>query len=471
MTDAPVLKHFIGGEWVGSSDATLLTANDPTDNSVVASFPAGSTADADAAVAAARAAQPAWAALSMEERIAQLTTFIDAVSERVDAMAEWERREMGKPVAVGAQFIHGSIAGFRATLESAATYAMEERIPAPNGTTMIRREARGVIAEIVPWNFNIAQILGGLASLLVVGNTVIIKPSEKSTPSTIELFNANTLPAGVLNLLLGDSRSGAPLAAHTDIDGVLFTGSVATGRKIAAVAGENLNPVTLELGGKDAAVVDADVNIPEVAANVAFGGLLNSGQICASIERLYVHEEIADEFISELLQAVKAFEPGGPMELGPLADDSQRTIVHTHVQDALAKGARALIGGELPDGPGYYYPITLLEDVTPDMLVETTETFGPVIAITRVSSFQEGIEKASASEYGLMATAYSNTPEHIEAAFELPVGYLCINGWQGTAGIRLAEPHGVSGLGTVGNIRSLDNATRVRTIFVPGAAA
>jgi acyl-CoA reductase-like NAD-dependent aldehyde dehydrogenase len=449
----------------------MLTTNDPTDGAVVAQFPAGSAADADAAVAAARAAQPAWAALSMDERIAQLTAFIDAVEERVDAMAEWERREMGKPIAIGAQFIRGSIASFRGTLAKAADYSMQERIPAENGTTVIRREARGVIAEIVPWNFNIAQILGGLAALLVVGNTVVIKPSEKATPSTIELFEANSLPAGVLNLLLGDGRSGAPLAAHPDIDGVLFTGSVATGRKIAAAAGENLNPVTLELGGKDAAIVDSDVNIPEVAANVAFGGLLNSGQICASIERLYVHEDIADDFITELQEAVKAFAPGGDMELGPLVDESQRTIVHTHVQDAIAKGARVLQGGELPEGPGYYYPITLLEDVNPDMLVETQETFGPVIAITRVKSFQEGLEKASASEYGLMATAYSNTPEHIEDAFALPVGYLCVNGWQGSAGVRLAEPHGISGLGPVGNIRSLDNATLVRTIFVPGTAA
>lgn len=471
MNTSPALRHYIGGEWVESSGPIMLTANDPTDGSLVAHFPAGSEADANAAVAAARAAQPAWAALSMEERVAQLHTFIDAVESRVPEMAEWERREMGKPVAIGDQFMRGAIASFRAKLDLAATYSMEERIPATSGTTIVRREARGVMAEIVPWNFNIAQILGGLSSLLVVGNAVVIKPSEKSTPSTVELFKANTLPAGVVNLLLGDGRSGGPLSAHRDVDGVVFTGSVATGRKIAAAAGENLIPVTLELGGKDAAIVDADVNIAEVAANVAFGGMLNSGQICTSIERLYVHEKIADEFVAELKNAVQVFAPGGEMEMGPLADESQRMIVHTQVQDALEKGARKLCGGELPDGPGTYYPITLLDGVTPKMLVETTETFGPVIAITRVPSFEEGLRKASASEYGLMATVYSNTPKHIEDAFKLPVGYLCINGWQGNAGVIHAEPHGVSGLGAVGNTRSLDNATYVRTIFVPGVPA
>ncbi|MGX1701198.1 aldehyde dehydrogenase family protein [Microbacterium sp. NPDC055357] len=463
------LQHFIGGAWTPSTSDERLRAVDPTSGEVVATFPIGSEADVDLAVAAARAAQPAWAALTMTERIAHLERFIDAVAERVDSMAEWERREMGKPVAIGAQFIAGSIAGFRAALVAAADYPLEENISSPAGTTVIRREARGVIAEVTPWNFTVAQILGGLAPLLVAGNTVIVKPSEKSTPSAVDLFLANNLPAGVLNLLLGDGRVGGPLTAHAGIDGVLFTGSVATGRKVATAAGANLNPVTLELGGKDAAVVDAGVDIVQVAQDVALGAFLNTGQICASIERLYVHDEIADDFLEAFLAASDAFAPGGAMEMGPMIDDEQRGIVHSHVQDAVSRGARIVRGGELPDGPGTFYPVTVVEDVTRDMLLESSETFGPVVALTRVASFEEGLRRAADSDYGLAATVYSRDDAHIRAAHALPVGYVWINGWQGSAGIRLAEPHGVSGMGVSGNTRSFDNSTRVRTVFIPAS--
>ncbi len=461
------LTHFIGGTWREPLGERSLEARNPADDSLVAVFADGNAADVDAAVRSARSANADWAALTVTERIAQLRGFIDGVEALVPELARLEHLEMGKPEAMAAESILGSVAAFRAALDDAATYPFSEELDAPSGTTLITRSPRGTIAQIVPWNFTVAQILGALAPLLATGNCVIVKPSEKSTPSAVAMFEANHLPEGVLNLVLGAGEAGAALSAHPDIDGVLFTGSVATGRKVAAAATVNLNPVVLELGGKDAAIVDEGVDLKSVAQDVALGAFLNSGQICASIELLYLHSAIAEEFLALLIAELSAYQPGGSMEIGPLVDRGQRASVHGHVSDALQRGAQLLIGGQLPEGPGAYYPITLVRDIDDSMLISQEETFGPVLGIRVVPDFASAMEQAARSKYGLAATVYTTSDEHIRDAAGLPVGYVWVNGWQGSAGLRLAEPHGVSGMGAVGHRASFDNAVRPRTIFVP----
>lgn len=461
------LTHYIGGEWRPSRDTAVLESRNPADGAVLATFPRGCAEDTDAAIAASREAFTSWSGLEHAERLTALRAFIDRVETQVPELARWEHLEMGKPEPMASGMILGAIAAFRAALDEAENFTLMEEIDSPTGTTIITRNPRGVIAQIVPWNFTIAQVIGALAPLLAVGNCVIVKPSEKSTPSAVELFRSNTLPSGVLNLLLGDGVSGSTLSGHPGIDGVIFTGSVATGRKVAAAATANLNPVTLELGGKDAAIVDADVDLEAVVRDVAFASFLNSGQICTSIERLYVHEHIAEKFLALFLEEARKYESGGEMQIGPMVDANQREIVHTHVTDAVTKGASLLLGGELPRGSGAYYPVTVLSGVDDSMLLGSTETFGPVVGVSIVPDFEEALRRAAHSDYGLAATVYTQSADHIRAAATLPVGYVWVNGWQGTAGIRLAEPHGVSGLGAAGNQASFDNAVRTRTTFVP----
>jgi succinate-semialdehyde dehydrogenase/glutarate-semialdehyde dehydrogenase len=463
-------ENYIGGAWTPAAAGETLAARDPADGRVFAAFAASDAADVDRAVAAARAAQPAWAALPLEERVMRLEGFADSVERRAEDIALAEHREMGKPIGVARQFIGIGIAGFRAAVAQAREYAFTNWSEGATGTTEVHRVPLGVVAEIVPWNFTVPQTLVNLGALLAAGNTVVVKPSEKASPSAAVMFEDHPLPDGVLNLVLGDGRAGRALAEHPGIDLVVFTGSVATGRSVARAAGGNLNRSILELGGKDAAIIDSGVDIGAVAMDVAAGSFLNSGQICTSMERIYVHEEIAEEFVAALLEASKAFSAGGPMEIGPLVDEGQAAIVEAHVADAVARGARVLAGGREVGATGSYFPPTVLSGITPDMVIAREETFGPVAPITVVDSFETALKLADDSDFGLAATVYSRDDGHLAAARALAVSMLWLNRWQGSDGIRESEPAGISGMGAVGGLRAYDAATRPMTVFVPHGA-
>src|SRR5690554_1802154 len=464
------LSNYIGGEWVSAATDERLDARNPSDMQVFATFPASGDAEAQQAVDAARAAQPSWAAMTLDERLTALHAFADALESRAGDIAEAEHREMGKPVAVAHQFIGAGLGGFRAALEDAKSYAFTSEVRGQNGVTEIHRVPVGVAVEIVPWNFTVPQTLVNLGALLAAGNTVIVKPSEKATPSAAVMFEANNLPAGVLNLVLGDGRAGRALSAHPGIDLVVFTGSVATGRAVAEAAGSNLNRTILELGGKDAAIIDSGVDVGAVAMDVAAGSFINSGQICTSMERIYVHSDIAHEFTAALLEASKVFSDGGPMAIGPLVDEEQAAIVAEHVRDAVARGAQVIAGGRADGAGGTYYPPTVLTGVTPDMKIARDETFGPVAPITVVDSFDSALSIARDSDFGLAATVYSTNQANLAAARTLGVAVLWVNGWQGSDGVRESEPAGVSGMGAVGGKRAFDAATRPMTVFVPQGA-
>ncbi|XPP26843.1 MAG: aldehyde dehydrogenase family protein [Leucobacter sp.] len=462
-------ENYIGGAWVPAVTGETLDARNPADGQVFAAFAASDAVDADHAVAAARAAQPAWAELPLDERLARIEAFADSIERRAEDIALAEHREMGKPLGVALQFISIGLAGFRAAVAQAREYAFTSRSEGAMGVTEVHRVPLGVVAEIVPWNFTVPQTLVNLGALLAAGNTVVVKPSEKATPSAAVMFEDNPLPGGVLNLVLGDGRAGRALAEHPGIDLVVFTGSVATGRSVARAAGENLNRTILELGGKDAVIVDAGVDVGAVAMDVAAGSFINSGQICTSMERIYVHEEIAEEFVAALLEASKVFSAGGPMEIGPLVDEEQAAIVEAHVADAVARGAQVLTGGRDAGAAGSYFPPTVLTGITPEMVIAREETFGPVAPITVVDSFESALELAGASDFGLAATVYSPDDAHLAAARTLAVSMLWLNRWQGSDGVRESEPAGISGMGAVGGLRAYDAATRPMTVFLPHA--
>jgi len=322
----------------------------------------------------------------------------------------------------------------------------------------------------VPWNDPIAIACGYLGAALVTGNTVIYKPSEKTPLSAVWLAAMfDGLPGGVLNLLLGDGRAGWPLVSHEDVDLVMFTGSVPVGRGILETAGRQLKKAIVELGGKDPMIVDEGVDPIWAGGEAATGSFANAGQICTSIERIYVHTAIANDFLEELTARAKALRVGDGAEpgtqMGPLIDEGQRNLVHRHVTEAVEAGAELLCGGVVPDGGGFFYPPTVLSGVRSGMAIVDEETFGPVAAVEVVASFDEALEKANETVYGLAAVVLTPDQEHAAIAWrELSAGTVKVNAVFGGAPGGAAEPRKASGLGFGYGPELLDEVTTTKVV-------
>jgi succinate-semialdehyde dehydrogenase/glutarate-semialdehyde dehydrogenase len=306
----------------------------------------------------------------------------------------------------------------------------------------------------------VAIACGQLAASLVVGNTVVFKPSEKTPLSGARLVELLDL-GDVLQLLHGDARAGRPLAAHPGVDLVIHTGSVQTGRDVAEACLDRLGKALLELGGKDAMIVDADVDPEWAAEQAAIGAFANAGQLCTSVERIYVHRNVAEPFLAALTRRAEAF------EIGPLIDEDQRDWVHNHVQDACHNGARLLAGGEVPDGPGCFYPPTVLVGPSSDAPIVAQETFGPVAAVRVVNSFGEALEEANRGEYGLSAVVLTRSQAHAQRSWrELEVGTVKVNAVFGGAPGGAAEPRRCSGHGFGYGPELLDEVTHTKVVHL-----
>lgn len=339
-------------------------------------------------------------------------------------------------------------------------------------------EPRGVVAAITPWNDPVAVSCGLLGAALVTGNTAVYKPSERA-PATGWLLTrllAEHLPGAVLSLLTGGGSVGAALAAQ-DVDVVAHVGSTAAGRSIAAACARTGAKAVLENGGSDPLVVDSDVDPLWAAGQAALGAFANSGQICVAVERLYVHRAVAPQFLGALVQAAHELRIGPGIdpksELGPLVDRRHRDHVHAQVTAAVAGGARVLCGGAVPDGPGAFYPPTVLTDCTDEMAVMREETFGPVAPVMVVNSFSEALSRAADSPYGLAATVLTGSMAHAQRAWrELPVGTVKVNAVFGGAPGGAAQPRRASGQGFGYGPELLDEMTTVKTVHIgpPGGA-
>src|SRR3954471_10637811 len=402
--------------------AGTIAVLDPSTGEEIGTIPAGDAAAADRAVRAAHAAQPAWARRPAAERAELLKAAAARAREHAGELAELVARENGRALDESRGGIEAGIGGIEQYAEIGPLHRGRALNGAWGATDMMVHEPRGVAALLVPWNDPIAIAGGQLGACLVTGNTVVLKPSEKTPLSTIRLVELLDLPAGVLELLLGDERAGRPLAAHADVDLVIHTGSIATGRELAALTAPDLRKALLELGGKDPLIVDAGVDPQWAAGQAAAGAFANAGQLCTSVERMYVHEAVADAFVAAL--AARARET----EIGPLIDERQREIVHRHVADAVGAGAQVHAGGEPSGGPGFFYPPTVLSGCSDAMAIMRDETFGPVAAVRAVSSFDEALAAANATEYGLAATVLTPSMAHAQAAWrELRAGTVKVN--------------------------------------------
>ncbi|MFC7545275.1 aldehyde dehydrogenase family protein [Plantactinospora sp. GCM10030261] len=473
------VRQLIAGSWGAGGEAGQFVVHDPADDTPVSRAPTAGTAEVAAAVKAARQVGAGWARTPAAERAAALHRAADAVEAAADELAMAQTAEMGRPIGVARGGVAAGVGTLRQYAELGPLHRGATLHGDPDAIDLMAVQPRGVVAVLTPWNDPVAVSCGLLGAALVTGNTVVWKPSERA-PATGWLLARlldEHLPTGVLSLLTGDGSVGAVLAG-ADVDLVAHVGSTATGRSIAVGCAHTYAKPLLENGGSDPLIVDADVDPRWAAEQAALGAFTNSGQLCVAVERIYVLRDVAPQFLTALVERADALRMGpgrDPMtELGPLVDRRQRDHVHGQVTEAVADGARLLLGGWVPDGPGAFYPATVLADCTDQMAVLREETFGPVAPVMVVDSFDEALSRAAASPYGLAATVLTGSMSHAQRAWrELPVGTVKVNAVFGGAPGGAAQPRRGSGQGFGYGPELLDEMTVTKVVHLepPGGSA
>ena len=478
QSDVREAKQFIGGQWTEASDGATFEDRDPFTGDVVANVPAGTRDDARSAIDAAAAAFPEWSQSVPAQRQAIFLKAADILESRRDEVVGLLARETGCSFGFG-MFQMSFVPGLLRQAAAAAYSPIGQIIPSdhPGTLAMGLRRPVGVVAAIAPWNAALILSARSIAAPLALGNTVVLKPSELSPVVGGllwgEIFTEAGLPAGVLNIVThapGDAGPiGDELTEHPAVRRINFTGSTATGRRLAEAAGRNLKRVVLELGGYNPLVVLADADLDYAVNASAFGAFLHQGQICMSARRIIVERPIADEFTSRLAEKTKTLKTGDPKEpstiIGPLINESALRLVKERVQDAVAKGAKVLAGGEA-DGP--CFQATLITDVSEDSEFAKHETFGPVVAIDVVDSAEQAIERANSTSYGLSAGILTaDTDRGFALAQLLEAGIVHVN--DQPVGDEPQMPFGGvkdSGWGRFGGQAVIDEFTELRWITV-----
>jgi aldehyde dehydrogenase (NAD+) len=435
--DLTVAGHWINGAIALTSGGTLSVTN-PATGTVVATVPDGSAADVDAAVAAARAAFPAWAATTPRERAALIGKLAERLAERAEEIAQAVTAEIGAPITL-ARFGH---AGFPAAV-AASVAALADEIPWTEeiANSLIVREPLGVVGAITPWNFPLQQIMTKLAPALLAGNTMVFKPSEIA-PLTAwilaEAVSAAGIPGGVFNVVYGTGPVvGEAIAGHPGIDMVTFTGSTAVGKRIAVLAAGNVTRVGLELGGKSAAVVLDDADLDLAVQSTLRSAFTNSGQVCGAWTRMIVPAAKQEQVIELIRDAALAYQVGDPRDeatvVGPLASERQWERVNGYIERGIAEGADLVLGGPgriqgLEQG-AYIRP-TVFASVDPDATIAQQEIFGPVLALIPYAGEDEAVAIANDSSYGLAGAVFGPPERALAVARRLETGQVDLNAAQ-----------------------------------------
>jgi acyl-CoA reductase-like NAD-dependent aldehyde dehydrogenase len=470
------LGHFIGGEWVSGGGA--FEDADPFTGDVVAHVAAGTREDAAAAVAAAAAAAPGWAQTVPAERQRVFLAAADLLEGRRDEVVSWLARETGCTFGFG-MFQMGFVPGLFRQAAALAYAPLGTVIPSDHPGTLALgiRKPVGVVGAIAPWNAALILSARSIAAALALGNTVVLKPSEWSPYAGGllwgEIFAEAGLPAGVLNIVTHAPGEAGPigdeLVENRAVRRINFTGSTATGRRLAEAAGRNLKRIVLELGGYNPLVVLADADLEYAVSAAAFGAYLHQGQICMSARRIIVERPIADEFTSRLAAKTAGLKLGDPKEMdtiiGPLINEDAVATVRRRVEDAVAAGAKVLAGGE---AIGSCFQATLLADVPESTELAQQETFGPVAAIEVVDSPEAAIERANATAYGLSSGIItSDVDRGFSLAQQLEAGIVHVN--DQPVGDEPQMPFGGvkdSGFGRFGGQAVVEEFTELRWITV-----
>ncbi|HEV3480632.1 MAG TPA: aldehyde dehydrogenase family protein [Gaiellaceae bacterium] len=467
----------IGGEWTEASGGETFEDHDPFTSEVVATIPAGTREDAKRAIDAAAAAFPAWSQTPPAERQRIFLKAADILESRTEDVASWLTRETGSTFGF-AMFQLQFVPGLFRQAAALGYQPMGEIIPSDTGTfAMGIRRPVGVVGAIAPWNAALILSARSIAAPLALGNTVVLKPSELSPYAGGllwgEIFSEAGLPEGVLNIVTHAPGEAGPigeeLTENTAVRVINFTGSTETGRKIAEAAGRNLKRIVLELGGHNPLIVLADADLDYAVDATAFGAFLHQGQICMSARKIIVEEPIAESFVERLVEKTKRLKSGDPKEqdtiIGPLITGDAVDRVKGRVDDAVAKGAKVLAGGE---AEGSVYRATLLADVPEDSDFAREETFGPVAAIEVAGSADDAVERANRTRYGLSAAIITSDPDRgMALAQQIQSGIVHVN--DQTVADEPQMPFGgvkESGFGRFGGTAVINEFTELRWVTI-----
>ncbi|SER91802.1 aldehyde dehydrogenase family protein [Streptomyces qinglanensis] len=428
---------YIDGAWRPAAGTGTIEVTNPADGTLLATVPAGGPEDVAAAVRAARAALPGWAATPPAERAARLDALRRILTDRREEIARTVTAELGSPLTLS-QKVHAAvpIAVCTGYAELAAAYSFEERL----GNSLVLREPVGVVGAITPWNYPLHQIVAKAAPALAVGCTMVLKPAE-DTPLVAQLFaeavDEAGVPAGVFNLVTGlGPVAGQALAEHEDIDLLSFTGSTAVGRRIGAAAASGVKRVALELGGKSANVVLPGADLAKAVKVGVANVMSNSGQTCSAWTRMLVDSERYEEAVRLAAEATAKYTTGDPLDeatrVGPLVNAAQRERVTGYIERGREEGARLVAGGaEPPEGVerGHYVRPTVFADVTPGMTIAQEEIFGPVLSLLKYEDTEDALRIANGTVYGLAGAVWSEDEEEAVAfARRMETGQVDING-------------------------------------------
>lgn len=472
-------KLFIDGDWVAPATSATIDVISPHSEEVVGRVPDGSNADVDRAVAAARRAfdEGPWPRMTAQERADAMGRLLMALQMRSLAMAETITNEMGSPISfsnVGQVMAANMVLDYYVNL--ARTFAFEDVRQGMLGPSLVRREPVGVVGAIVPWNVPQFVIMLKLGPALAAGATVVLKPAPETPLDAMILADAAKeaqLPPGVLNIVPAGREVGEHLVTHPGVDKISFTGSTAAGRRIASLCGERLKRVTLELGGKSAAIVLDDADLGMTVPGLIPASMMNTGQACAAQTRILVSRNRYNEVTEALAAAVSGLKTGDPMDpetfCGPLVAARQRDRVEGYIHAGKQEGARVVIGGGRPKGQtrGWYVEPTIFADVSNTMRIAREEIFGPVVSLIPYTDLDEALRIANDSDYGLSGSVWTtDIAQGIEVAKRVRTGTYTVNGFN----LEFSAPFGgykASGLGRECGPEGLRAYLEDKTINLP----
>lgn len=459
---------------VPAKSDTTFEAFNPATEEVIAKVPDASRAQLEAAVASAKRAFAAWSAKPLADRQALVAKIGDAIEARAGDFMRLLTLEQGK-ARKGAEWeIGGSVIWCREIAKQELPMHVAERTE--TRTVETRRVPVGVVGAITPWNFPVLLAIWKIAPALVAGNTMVLKPSPYTALCTLKLGEIlrDILPPGVLNVVSGGNELGTWLTGHPDVRKISFTGSTATGRKIMASASGNLKRITLELGGNDPAIVLPDVDVKETAEKLFWAAFQNSAQFCVAAKRLYIHEDIYDDLAAELVSYAKTVKVGDGLkqgtDLGPIQNRMQFEKLKDLLSDAKTNGCRFLLGGDVSDEPGFFVPVTIVDNPSEDSRVVVEEAFGPILPLLKFNDLDDVIARANDTEYGLAASVWSKDIKAARKIAErIEAGTVWINEIHTFSPHVAFGGHKQSGIGIENAIDGLAEYTNSQTLVVNSA--